>query len=173
MLSSTSVLVCVMVACVVVQFYRRTVTQRNTMSNGLTGVFNLIHHFPALTSISRDPSPPPCPQGVRTLWGPGQIFHSICLTFVMIYFVKSRSEAEKPTVKSFSVRKVVAGNYKIKLKIKSKHFRFTHFFMHQPKIVVLFHNSGQQKSVQHTNTAATEPARNCPTNNGYPTTFQM
>ena len=120
MLSSTSV--CVMVACVVVQFYRRTVTQRNTMSNGLTGVFNLIHHFPALTSISRDPSPPPCPQGVRTLWGPGQIFHSICLTFVMIYFVKSRSEAEKTTVKYFIVRKVVVGNYKIKLKIKSKYF---------------------------------------------------
>ena len=118
MLSSNSVLVCVIQVCAVVQFYRRTVTQRNTMSNGLTGVFNLIHHFPALTSISRDPSPPPCPQGVRTLWGPGQIFHSICLTFVMIYFVKSRSEAEKPTVKYFSVRKVVAGNYKIKLKIK-------------------------------------------------------
>ena len=110
------------VACVVVQFYRRTVTQRNTMSNGLTGVFNLIHHFSALTSISRDPSPPPCPQGVRTLWGPGQIFHSICLTFVMIYFVKSRSEAEKTTVKYFIVRKVVVGNYKIKLKIKSKYF---------------------------------------------------
>ena len=101
MLSSTSVLVCVLVACVVVQLYRRTVTQRNTMSNGLTGAFNLIHHFPALTSISQDLSPPPCPQEARTLWGPGQIFHSICLTFVMIYFVsscKSRSEAEKPTV---------------------------------------------------------------------------